>query len=353
MAYLLISDVSKRFDGHPVLEAINLEVPKGQILSLLGASGCGKTTLLRIIAGLTTPDSGRVLLEGRDLAASPPHARRFGLMFQEFALFPHKNVFENVAFGLQMQQKDRGEIVHRTEEMLALVGLTGFEQRNVADLSGGERQRVALARSLAPQPRLLMLDEPLGALDRALRRRLMADLVQILRKVNVTTIFVTHDQAEAMAMADTICVMHAGRIEQTAAPEALYKHPDNIRVANFMGFENLIPGEVIEPGIVDTRFGPIASDTQGLSVGSKVTLLFRPDAVVSIRDFEAHHKAYIQIQGKIEDWLFMGHCYRLRLVTDQGPVLSFDLPNENPPPEPHTEFQLTLKRSAITIIKTD
>lgn len=351
MTYLTIDDISKRFNGHMALEKINLEINKGEIVCLLGPSGCGKTTLLRIIAGLTTPDRGRILLDNCNLNGVPPHARCFGLMFQEFALFPHKNVFENVAFGLKMQLKDRKEIERRSGEMLELVGMTGFEQRNVADLSGGERQRVALARSLAPKPRLLMLDEPLGALDRALRQRLMVDLIRILRNVKVTTIFVTHDQSEAFAMADFIAVMHAGGIEQINAPETLYKHPVSARVARFLGFENLIQAVVIEPGKVKTPLGIIAVKTDGFNPGHATTVLLRPESGLVSEGAQFNEQDTILIQVVVLDSIFMGHCYRLRVATEKETELTLHVSNETPPPSPGSSIKLLLKTSAMTLIK--
>ena len=228
-------NVGERHSNLWVLHNVTLSLESRHILCLLGPSGCGKTTLLRIIAGLERPDRGKVLFDGTDMARIPPHRRRFGMMFQEFALFPHKNVFENVAFGLRMQKLPREEISRRTGEMLALVGLDGFGRRGVHTLSGGERQRVALARSLAPSPRLLMLDEPLGSLDRPLRERLLPELRQILKEIGITAIFVTHDHAEAFAMADVIAVFDKGRIEQMDTPENLRKSPANRTVADFLG----------------------------------------------------------------------------------------------------------------------
>lgn len=235
MGLLVLLNITKAFDNKPALKNISLELESGNILCLLGSSGCGKTTLLRIIAGLEYPDSGNIIFDKKDMVRVPPHRRRFGMMFQEFALFPHKNVFENVAFGLRMRKRAKAEITERTREMLTLVGLEGFELRDVNTLSGGERQRVALARSLAPYPRLLMLDEPMGSLDRPLRERLLPELREILKSVGLTAIFVTHDHTEAFAISDVIAVLNAGRIEQMAPPNVLRKHPANKHVARFLG----------------------------------------------------------------------------------------------------------------------
>ena len=248
---LEISHVSKSYPGLPVLHDLSLTADEGEIVCLLGPSGCGKSTLLRIVAGLETPDAGQVAFDGQDLAGVPPHRRHFGLMFQDYALFPHKDVAGNVAFGLRMARLPASEISARVAEMLALVGLSGYEQRRVTELSGGEQQRVALARSLAPGPRLLMFDEPLGALDRALREQLMNDLRAILKQVCVTALYVTHDQEEAFAIGDRVAIMRArpdlgegGRIEQIGTPQEVYRQPANAYVARFLGFLNLIDGTV-------------------------------------------------------------------------------------------------------------
>ena len=235
---LEVQGVSKSFAAVPALRDIYFSVSKGEIICLLGPSGCGKTTLLRIIAGLEVPDTGTLTFEGRDISSLPPYERHFGLMFQDFALFPHKNVFDNVAFGLRLKdgetQPDEAEIADNVRQMLALVGLADFEKRSVSDLSGGEAQRVALARSLAPHPQLLMLDEPLGSLDRATRERLMIELRDILRRVGVTALYVTHDQTEAFSVADRVMVLNAGHIEQSGSPEDLYRRPASAFVANFL-----------------------------------------------------------------------------------------------------------------------
>ncbi|RME60413.1 MAG: ABC transporter ATP-binding protein, partial [Caldilineae bacterium] len=274
---LQVVDLHKRFDAQPVLRGVNLAVQAGEIVCLLGPSGCGKTTLLRIVAGLETPDQGAVYFEGQDLARAPVHKRGFGLMFQEFALFPHRNVFENVAFGLRMARWPAKDIQERVAAMLELVNLTGYETRSVFELSGGERQRVALARSLAPHPRLLMLDEPLGSLDRALREELMIELRRILKTVGVTGLYVTHDQQEAFAIADRVVVMHAGRFEQIGAPEEVYARPASQFVARFLGLKNLLPATVIAaaPERVETPLGSFHLPEP--AAPGAYTLLIRPE----------------------------------------------------------------------------
>ena len=267
---LEIAHIHKSYPGLPVLHDLSLTADEGEIVCLLGPSGCGKSTLLRIVAGLEMPDAGQVAFDGQDLAGVPPHRRHFGLMFQDYALFPHKDVAGNVAFGLRMARLPASEISARVREMLALVGLSGTEQRRVTELSGGEQQRVALARSLAPGPRLLMFDEPLGALDRALREQLMNDLRAILKQVCVTALYVTHDQEEAFAIGDRVAIMRArpdigegGRIEQIGTPQEVYRQPGNAYVARFLGFQNLIDGKVVavrgerESGRTGERESPV------------------------------------------------------------------------------------------------
>ena len=232
---LVIHNVSKTSaTGSYVLNNINLALPRGSRLSVLGPSGCGKTTLLRMIAGLDTPDSGDILFNGVSILDMPPHKRNFGMMFQDYALFPHLDVFANIAFGLKIKGMPRREQAPVVAKMLALTNLEGFERRKVDELSGGERQRVALARTLAPDPRLLMLDEPLSALDRVLRKHLLNQLTQIFSRLDITTIFVTHDHKEAFAAGSQIILMNQGGIVQQGSPEQLIHHPVNDWVKSFM-----------------------------------------------------------------------------------------------------------------------
>lgn len=289
---LELIDLDKSFDTLPVLRSISFGVEEGEIVVILGPSGCGKTTLLRIVAGLEEADKGQVLLDGRDLARMPVYQRGFGFLFQDYALFPHKNVAQNVEFGLRMLKWEKSQIDKRVEEVLALVGLSGLSRRSIFELSGGEQQRVALARSLAPAPPLLLLDEPLGALDRALRERLMLELRAILKRAGgtmgrsrgITAIYVTHDQSEAFAIADRIIVMNEGSIEQVGAPAQLYRQPATAFAAHFLGMDNLLEAAVVcdEPWIVSTELGefevsaPVADES--ISVGQRATLLMRPEA---------------------------------------------------------------------------
>jgi thiamine transport system ATP-binding protein len=233
---LRLEQVSVTFDDFTAVDAVDLEAADGEIICVLGPSGSGKSSLLRAVAGLERDATGVVSWDGADLAGVPPHRRGFGLMFQDHALFPHRDVIGNVAFGLRMQRIARAEIEPRAREALALVGMSGFERRRVTELSGGEQQRVALARALAAAPRLLMLDEPLGALDRSLRDRLVTELRALFVRLELTTLFVTHDHDEAFALADRLVIMHEGRIEQVGTPTDVWRRPANGFVAGFLGW---------------------------------------------------------------------------------------------------------------------
>jgi putrescine transport system ATP-binding protein len=243
-AYLAIEDVVKDFSGVKAVNHVSLGIHKGEIFALLGSSGCGKTTLLRMLAGFETPTSGRIVLDGVDLAAMEPFSRPINMMFQSYALFPHLSVWENIAFGLKRDGMPRDQIGERVEAMLKLVQLGGYAKRKPHQLSGGQQQRVALARSLAKRPRLLLLDEPLGALDKKLREETQIELTNIIRDVGVTCVMVTHDQEEAMTMATRIAVMSEGRILQVGAPSEVYETPATRFVADFIGNVNLMDGKL-------------------------------------------------------------------------------------------------------------
>jgi thiamine transport system ATP-binding protein len=233
---LQVEALEVRYGETVALDGVDLVVDDGEVVSVLGPSGSGKSTLLRAIAGLEPPLRGRVLWDGDDLAGVPPHRRQLGLMFQDHTLFPHRDVLGNVAFGLRMHHVPSTQADGRARELLALVGLGGYDHRRVNELSGGEQQRVALARALAPAPRLLMLDEPLGSLDRALRERLMVELRDLFTRLGLTSLYVTHDHDEAFALADRVAVMHDGRIEQLGTPVEVWEHPASERVARFLGY---------------------------------------------------------------------------------------------------------------------
>jgi thiamine transport system ATP-binding protein len=250
---LRIEDVTVRFGQAIALDDVTLEVAGGEVLAVLGPSGSGKSTLLRVISGLQRTDVGRVLLAGDDITSAPPHRRGIGLVFQDHALFHHKDVAANVAFGLRMRGDAPSEIDRRVSELLDLVGLAGFERRSVATLSGGEQQRVALARALAPEPRVLLLDEPLGALDRRLRDRLLVELGALFSELHVTAIYVTHDQAEAFGLGNRVAVIRNGRVVQHGTADELWAHPADEDTARFLGLGNVRDGSIIRPEAIDVR----------------------------------------------------------------------------------------------------
>ncbi len=344
--FLKIKQLYKSFKRKPALTGVSFSLKKGQILCLLGPSGCGKTTLLRLIAGLERPDAGTILFQGQDISGIAPHKRDFGLMFQEFALFPHKTVGQNITFGLQMKQATAIEA--RSRKMLDLVGLVGFEDRDVNSLSGGERQRVALARSLAPRPRLLMLDEPLGALDRALRERLMLEIRQILKNIGLTAIYVTHDQAEAFAVADRVIVMNRGQIEQDSSPEQLYRQPATPFVAQFLGFTNLLEVTGLDNGKIKTPFGAWPMPAKNFLAGEKAIALIRPEAASLTPSGRDSCMETVSIEGELMSALFRGRFYQVTILAS-GQYLTFEMSPINLPPIGR-KVTLWLDPAAISIL---
>jgi multiple sugar transport system ATP-binding protein len=275
--FLELEDLSKRFDGVVAVDHLSLTLQKGEMLALLGPSGSGKTTTLRLLAGFEVPDAGRVIVEQDDVTGVEPVARRFGMVFQHYALFPHLNVGQNVAFGLESLGVRGEELARRVAGALALVDLAGFERRRIGQLSGGQQQRVALARALAPEPRVLLLDEPLSNLDARLRLEARTFLKKLQRDLGITTVFVTHDQAEALALADRIAVMDAGKLRQVGSPREVFARPANTFVANFIGSTpmNLLPGR-LDTSTVAVAGGSLPIVTGGSS-GAEVTVGIRPE----------------------------------------------------------------------------
>ncbi|MFN2304155.1 MAG: ABC transporter ATP-binding protein [Anaerolineales bacterium] len=322
---LSVQNIAKTYEGKPLLRNVSFEVSEDETVCLLGSSGSGKSTLLRIIAGLEEAEAGHVLWKGQDLADIPAHQRKFGLMFQDYALFPHRNVAENIAFGLRMQNQTKSTIQARVQKALQTINMVAFAQRKVTELSGGEQQRVALARALAPEPRLLMLDEPLGALDRTLREQLSRELRRILRDTKVPAIYVTHDQEEAFAIADRLLLLHNGVILQSGKPHEFFHHPRNVWVAKFFGLGNLIMGTVkaCSPLEVETPLGCIQAtcDCDPPKVGQKTTLLFRPGEVKTPSKDSLNH-----FQGEVVDRVFQGETYLVTLkMKDKLPLFNIKL----------------------------
>jgi spermidine/putrescine transport system ATP-binding protein len=316
---LELIDIHKTYEGRPLLAGVSLAVDRGETVCLLGPSGGGKSTLLRIAAGLEEPDSGRVLWDGEDITRTPAHRRGFGLMFQDYALFPHLNVAENVAFGLRVQQMPDGQIRREVEHALRRVELDGFGRRRVADLSGGEQQRVALARALAPRPKLLMLDEPLGALDRALREQLAEQLRHLLRELRIPSLYVTHDQEEAFTVARRIDLLHDGRIIQSGRAEELIRRPASVWAADFLGLGNLLPGTVrsIRPLKIETVLGTFEAEEEHPvpEKGATGWILLRPGGGILRRE---QPKSGNVIRGVVTESVRRGDSHRIRLQTDGG-----------------------------------
>jgi putrescine transport system ATP-binding protein len=341
MPLLRIDAVVKQFGKFRAVDALSLDIHAGEFFALLGPSGCGKTTLLRMLAGFETPDEGRILLNGEDIARVPPHQRPVNMMFQNYALFPHLNVRDNIAFGLKRAQMPPSEIAARVTEMVALVKLDGLEKRKPDQLSGGQRQRVALARSLARRPQLLLLDEPLAALDKKLRESTQLELMELQRRLGLTFIIVTHDQAEAMTVAGRIGVMDAGRLEQVAAPRELYEAPRSRWIAEFVGDINLIEGKLDTSGearptmarrlaIATAQAGTIyvAEPRQPLT-RTNLCVAIRPEKVKLSRrpPVSDDTRAINRLEGMVTDVSYLGGITSYKIKLDNGAVLRSSMAN--------------------------
>ena len=309
--YLRIEEVRKEFDGFVAVDDVDLAIRRGEIFALLGASGCGKSTLLRCLAGFERPTRGRIVLDGQDLVPLPPYERPINMMFQSYALFPHMSVAQNVAFGLKQDRMPKADIARRVDEMLALVQMEKYAKRRPHQLSGGQQQRVALARSLARSPKLLLLDEPMGALDKKLRSQMQLELVNIVERLGVTCVMVTHDQEEAMTMAHRIAVMDAGRIRQVGTPDEIYEQPNCRFTASFIGSVNLIEGRIRDDEkdfvtIESPALEGVAYVGHGVTgfEGQEVTLALRPEKILVEKDEpeQPHNK----VRGVIEDIAYFG-----------------------------------------------
>jgi spermidine/putrescine transport system ATP-binding protein len=325
--------VTKRFGDFTAVREMDLDIPRGEFFTMLGPSGCGKTTTLRMVAGFEDPSEGRVLLSGEDVTDLPAFRRPTNTVFQSYALFPHRSVEKNVAFGLERQKVDRDEIRRRVGEELERVGLAAEAQRKPAQLSGGQQQRVALARALVNRPEVLLLDEPLGALDLKLRKQLQVELKRIQRDVGITFVYVTHDQEEALTMSDRIAVMNRGVVEQVADPETVYERPGTTFVAGFIGVSNLMPGEVVSSNGAGTQMrldaGPTvkALDSGGVSAGERAHAVVRPEKLELHQAGGSAGGERPSVEGQVESSLYLGTATQMVVKLGDGTRMTVLVPN--------------------------
>ena len=304
-----LKELTKNFDDQQVLRGINLDIYENEFLTLLGPSGCGKTTTLRIIAGFDDPSSGEVLFDGIDIVRIPPYRREVNTVFQKYALFPHLNVADNIAFGLKLKKADNAIIKTKVERMLKMVGLEGFEKRDVTLLSGGQQQRVAIARALVNEPKVLLLDEPLGALDARIRKQMQFELKKIQREVGITFIYVTHDQEEALSMSDTVVVMNNGEIQQIGKPTDIYNEPENRFVASFIGESNIIEGIMLKDYLVKFDGFEFPCVDKGFEDNEEIEVVLRPEDLDIVEPEEA------SIRGIVRNITFKGVHYEILVET--------------------------------------
>ena len=308
-----IKHVSKSFGDKTVLDDINLYVKRGEFITLLGPSGCGKTTMLRMIAGFTSVDQGEILLDGKDLGGIPPHKRPLNTVFQKYALFPHLDVYDNVAFGLKLKKVPEDEIARKVSKVLKLVSMSDYEDRDVNSLSGGQQQRIAIARALVNQPEVLLLDEPLAALDLKMRKDMQIELKEMHEKLGITFIYVTHDQEEALTLSDTIVVMNDGRIQQIGTPTDIYNEPVNSFVADFIGESNIVNGTMIHDRKVNFIDHDFDCVDEGFGENVPVDVVVRPEDIYIMNNLE---KA--QFTGVVRSCIFKGVHYEMSVMTDEG-----------------------------------
>lgn len=307
---ITLKDISVAFDGETILNNLNLDIKDGEFVTILGPSGCGKTTTLRIIAGFQEPDSGEVIFDNQVMNGVPAHKRRVNTIFQRYALFPHLNVYENIAFGLRLRKMKEDAIQAKVKEMLALVDLKGFERRSIDSLSGGQQQRVAIARALAVDPEVLLLDEPLGALDLKLRKDMQVELKNIQQRLGITFIYVTHDQEEALSMSDKVIVMDGGEIQHIGTPEDIYNEPENAFVADFIGESNIIDGVMIDDYVVEFCGRRFQCVDKGFGRNTPVDVVIRPEDI-DIIPYESGH-----IKGTVVSATFKGVHYEFIIDVD-------------------------------------
>jgi spermidine/putrescine transport system ATP-binding protein len=302
-----LKNISKAYEDNIVLDNFNLEIRKNEFLTLLGPSGCGKTTTLKIIAGFEFADEGQVVFEGKEISDVPPYERSVNTVFQKYALFPHMDVYENIAFGLKIKKVEKSMIDQKVKDMLKLVALNGFENRKVESLSGGQQQRVAIARALVNEPKVLLLDEPLGALDLKLRQEMQIELKRIQQKLGITFIFVTHDQEEALTMSDTIIVMNKGKIQQMGSPEDIYNEPENAFVAKFIGESNVIDGVMLDDYRVEFSGMEFECVDNGFEKNENIEVVVRPEDIKMVDPTKG------MLKGKVISSVFKGVHYEMEL----------------------------------------
>ena len=305
-----LKDIVVDFDGERILDELSLDIHDKEFVTFLGPSGCGKTTTLRVIAGFITPKSGNVFFDGKDIASVPPYKRQVNTVFQKYALFPHLNVYENVAFGLRLKKLPEETIRPKVLEMLETVGLRGFERRSINQLSGGQQQRVAIARSLVNQPRVLLLDEPLGALDLKLRKEMQLELKRLQREMNITFVYVTHDQEEALTMSDTIVVMNQGYIQQIGTPEDIYNEPENAFVADFIGDSNIFNAIMVRDKLVNIVGAEFPCVDTGFGTNKPVDAVIRPEDIDLVKPEEGI------LKGVVTHLIFKGVHYEMEVLAN-------------------------------------
>ena len=309
---ILFKNVYKEFDGVEVLSNINLYIRKNEFLTLLGPSGCGKTTMLRLLGGFETPTSGDILFEGKSIVATPPYKRKLNTVFQRYALFPHMDVFDNIAFGLKIKKMSKQNIENKVKDMLKLVGLAGYEDRSIDRLSGGQMQRVAIARALVNEPEVLLLDEPLGALDLKFRKDMQLELKRMQKQLGITFVYVTHDQEEALSMSDTIAVMDEGMIQQIDTPVGIYNEPVNSFVADFIGESNILYGKMRRDYLVAFSGREFECVDRGYNEDENIVVVIRPE------DIKLAEPSESTINGVVTSLVFMGVHYEIRIQGEDG-----------------------------------
>lgn len=309
---LSFQSVSKAYNDEKILDGIDLQIESGHFYTLLGPSGCGKTTILKLIAGFEQPDDGTIIYQNQAITALPPNKRKVNTVFQDYALFPHLNVFENVAFGLRVKKKDKQTIAQKVKEALALVKLTGYEQKNIADMSGGQKQRVAIARAIVNEPEILLLDESLSALDLKLRTQMQYELRDIQARLGITFVFVTHDQEEALALSDYIFVMKDGKIQQFGTPTDIYDEPVNRFVADFIGESNIIPGTMVQDYVVNIYGQNFDCVDMGITSDRQVEVVIRPEDII----LSSHEQGLFEVT--VDSMLFRGVHYEICCIDRKG-----------------------------------